>query len=66
MDCLRSGKQCKLSDDRPVRVPQRPLLLAWQDDLAFADFNSDFDSLWPAAAPRRGHFRLSGIGRNLR
>jgi hypothetical protein len=49
-----------------VRVPQRPWFLVWQDDLAFADFNSDFDPRWPAAVPRPGHFRLPGIGRNFR
>jgi hypothetical protein len=37
-----------------------------QDDLAFANFNSDFDSLWPAALPLRRRLRLSGVGRKLR
>jgi hypothetical protein len=41
------------------------VFLVRQDDLAFADFNSDFDTLWPAAALRRC-LRLSGIGRKLR
>jgi hypothetical protein len=62
----RSGKRCKLSDDRPVRVPQRALFLVSQDDLAFADSNSDFGALWPAAAPLRGRLCLFGVGRKLR
>jgi hypothetical protein len=42
------------------------LFLVWQDDLAFADSNSDFGPLWPAAPPRRWRLHLSGVGRNLR
>jgi hypothetical protein len=65
-NCPRSGKRCKRSDNRTARVPQRPSFLVWEDDLAFADFNSDFDPLWPAAAPLRGRLHLCGVGRNLR
>jgi len=66
MDPPGSGKRCKGNDNRSARVPQRKVFLVRQDDLAFADFNSDFDSLCRAAAPQRGHFRLAGIGRKLR
>jgi hypothetical protein len=41
------------------------LFLVWQDDLVFADSNSDFGALWPAAAPR-GRLCLFGVGRKLR
>jgi len=66
MDCPRGGKRCKGNDNRSARIPQRKLFLVRQFDLAFADCNSDFDPLWPAAPPRRGCLRLSGVGRNLR
>jgi hypothetical protein len=66
INCPWNGKRCKHNDDRAARVRQRTLLLVLQDDLAFADFNSDFDTLWPAAAPLRGRLHLSGVGRNLR
>jgi hypothetical protein len=66
MDPPGSGKRCKGNDNRSARVPQRPLLLVRQDDLAFADFNSDFDPLSLAAPRRRGPLRLRGVGRDLR
>jgi hypothetical protein len=47
-------------------VPQRSWGFDWQDDLACADFSSDFDRLRPAAPRRRGCLRLRGAGRNLR
>ena len=65
-NCPRSRKRCKLSDNRPVWVPQRPWGFDWQDDLACADFSLDFDRLRPAAPRRRGCLRLRGVGRNLR
>lgn len=65
-NCPRSRKRCKLGDNRPVWVPQRPWGLDWQDDLAFAGFSSDFDPLWRAAPRRRGCLRVRGVGRNLR
>jgi hypothetical protein len=65
-NCSRSRKRCKLSDHRPVWVPQRPWDFDWQDDLACADFSSDFDRLRPAAPRRRGCLRLRSVGRNLR
>jgi hypothetical protein len=66
MDCLRNGKRCKRNDDRAARARQRTLVPVWQDDLAFADFNSDFDTLWLATPLLRGRLHLSGIGPNLR
>lgn len=65
-NCPRSRKRCRLSDNRPLWVPQRPWGLAWRDDPAFADFSSDFDPLWRAAPRRRGCLRLCGVGRKLR
>jgi hypothetical protein len=64
-NCPRGRKRCKLSDNRPVLVPQRPWGLEWQDDLAFADFSSDFDPLWRAAR-RHGCLGRCAVGRNLR
>ena len=65
-NCPRSRKRCRLSDNRPVWVPQRPWGFDWQGDLAFADLSSDFDPLRRAAPRRRGCLRLCGVGRNLR
>jgi hypothetical protein len=42
------------------------VFLVRQDDLAFADFNSDFDPPRLAAPRRRGSSRLRGVGRDLR
>jgi hypothetical protein len=42
------------------------VFLVRQDDLAFADFNSDFDPLRRAAPRQRGCLRLCGGGRKLR
>jgi hypothetical protein len=66
MDSPQSGKRCKRNDDRSARIPQPKLFLVRPDDLGFADCNSDFDPLWPAAPPRRGCLRLSGVGRDRR
>jgi hypothetical protein len=66
MDCPRGGKRCKGNDNRSARVLQRKVFLVRQGDLPFADFSSDFDPLWPAAAPLRGRLHLCGVGRNLR
>jgi hypothetical protein len=66
MDPPGSGKRCKGNDTRSARVPQRKVFLVRQDDLAFADFNSDFDPPRLAAPRRRGPLRLRGVGRDLR
>ena len=65
-NCPRSRKLCKLSDNRPAWVPQRPWGFDWQDDLGFADSSSDFDPLRSAAPRRRGYLRPRGARRNLR
>jgi hypothetical protein len=65
-NCPRSRNQCKLSDNRPVWVPQRPWGFDWQDDLGFADSSSDFDPLRSAAPRRRGYRRPRGARPNLR
>jgi hypothetical protein len=65
-NCPRTRKRCKLSDNRPLWVPQRPWGLDWRDDLASADFSSDFDPPWLAAPRRGGCLRPCGVGRNLR
>jgi len=65
-NCPPSRRRCKLSDNRPLWVPQRPRGFDWQDDLGFADFSSDFDPLRSAAPRRRGCRRPRGARRNLR
>jgi len=65
-NCPRSRKRCKFSDNRTVWVPQRPWGFDWRDDLAFADFSSDFDPPRPAAPWRRGCLRPRDARRSLR
>ena len=65
-NCPRSRKRCKFSDNRRVWVPQRSRGFDWRDDLAFADFSSDFDPPRPAAPRRRGCLRPGGARRDLR
>lgn len=64
--CPRAGKRCKDHDTRSARIPQAKVFIGRQVDLPFADCNWDFDLLWLAGLPRRGCWRLSGVGRNFR